>query len=58
MIYIIYLYLGKEKGRQKGRGKGKGEGKGKEKGKIARVPSCQVGSTVIRDYTVPHRRVE
>ena len=44
----------REKGREKGKGKGKGKGRDKGKGitKIARVPSCEVGSTVIRDYTV------
>ena len=62
--HLCYIfYLGKEKGREKGREKGKGKGKGKAKGrekgkritKIARVPSCQVGSTVVRDYTVVHK---
>ena len=47
--YLYYIFLF-------GKGKGKGKGKGREKGKgitkIARVPSCEVGSTVIRDYTV------
>ena len=61
VYYSYYTFcLGKEKGREKrreeGKGKGKGKGKGREKGKeitkIARVPSCEVGSTVIRDYTV------
>ena len=36
-----------------GKGKGKGKGKGREKGtgitKIARIPSCEERSTVIRD---------
>ena len=49
--------MGKKKGREKGKGEGKGTGKGREKGreitKIARVPSCDVGSAVIGDYTVP-----
>ena len=49
--------MGKNKGREKGKGEGKGTGKGREKGreitKIARVHSCDVGSAVIGDYTVP-----
>ena len=59
--YLFYIFVfgkgkGKEKGREKEKGKGKGKGKGTEKGKgilkIARVPSCEVGSTVVRNHTV------
>ena len=56
--YLYYIFVfGKGKGKGEGMETRKGKGKGKrgEKGKgimkIARVPSCAVGSTVIRDYT-------
>ena len=47
--YLYYIF-------SFGKGKWKGKGKRREKGKgiknIARVPSCEVGSTVIRDSTI------
>ena len=54
--YYIFVF-GKGKGKGNGQGKRQGIKKGKnQKGKgntkIGRVPSCEVGSTVIRDYTV------
>ena len=50
--YLYYIFVF---GKGKGNGKWKEEGKGRKKGKIARVPSCEVGSSVIRDYTVVNR---
>ena len=52
--YLYYIFVFGKTERKKGRDKEREKGMEKEKGimKIARVPSCEVGSTVIRDYTV------
>ena len=56
-LYYICVWERKREGKREGKkGREKEREKGREKGKgitkIARVPSCEVGSTVIRDYTV------
>ena len=58
--YLYYIFLfgkGKGKGKREGRRKVKREGKGKGEGSYEdnEGTSCEVGSTVIRDYTV-HKR--